>query len=81
MLLKSRHSLALHTLFIHDRESRVCRGCRSIIDNAEEMRAHLQTEHGIRKGEPLSFACDDEGCNKTFKTQKGLNQHISIMHR
>lgn len=79
-LLKSRQALAFHTWKLHGREDRLCRICRARVDNAEEMRTHLLTEHDLTEGEPLSYVCDVEGCNQRCRTGNGLIQHKNLKH-
>lgn len=69
-----------HTRMAHGSGIAPCQFCRIVLGSQVEMDAHLLSAHGVKEGEPLPFACDNEGCTTRCRTDGGLRQHKRKVH-
>ena len=66
---------------INSRAEHLCQICSKYFPDEESFHNHLTEE--LASVAPNTFTCPDYTCflcKKTFKTEKGLNQHIGKLH-
>lgn len=81
MTFETAAGLRTHKGMLHYRQERRCRMCKKDFANKDIMLAHLLTVHGFKDGEPRLFACDVEGCESCFGSQKGVEKHKALTHK
>ncbi|EDW29724.1 GL14972 [Drosophila persimilis] len=69
--LKNEHSLRLHR-FTHDSTNTACPHCSKTCNSRTALRAHIKYAHKLT----TSFQCTY--CEKTFKQQRNLDEHLAI---
>ena len=55
-----------------------CDFCQLTFEHGEDLKSHIQTQHGVSKKEHFEFCCDF--CSDTFESGDILKSHVQTFH-